>query len=405
MHIEIVAIGDEVLAGQVVNSNAAYLSDFLHTAGYEISRHTVLSDDYQALLQGLQEVLDRSDVIVVTGGLGPTFDDVTKKAVCQLFNDKLVEKDSVLASIESRYKKCKENEALAHVPSQATLLDNEVGTAPGFAFTKDHKLIIFLPGVPNEMKVMWVKAAWPLIEKKLKKTTKRIVYTLHFCLLSEIELLPAMQDIKKQFPIIKMGIYPAYSHVTVRLSAPVDEVEHLTKMKQAIERKYKQYILPDDCYSVAGAFHDQATKKGIKVAFAESCSGGYLASLITHIPGSSAYFLGSIVAYDNEVKEKVLRVDNKLIQKYGTVSTQVVEAMLKGIFQITKADYAIAISGIAGPTGGSKEKPVGTVCIGIAKKDGKILAKQLHFPGNRSAIIEMASNFALASLWQWLKEI
>lgn len=398
MQAEILAIGDEVLAGMVVNSNASFISQKLSQIGWDISRHTTLPDDLNAIYEGLKEALGRSTVVLVTGGLGSTHDDVTRNAAAKLFNSGFHYDSEVAADLTKRFgDKLPSLKDQATVPSKAKIVLNAVGTAPGFIFTSEEKKLILMPGIPYEMKPMlenqvipYLKEAFPLEEKYAEH--------FHFCLLNESTVDPMLRELSVVYPKVKIGIYPAYGGVTVSMTAPSKDL--INPLKDRLLSRFSTYLYPSASGKIEEAVHDLMRERKKTLAFAESCTGGMIAEKITSLSGASDYFLGSIVAYSNSLKNHLLSVSENTLKQYGAVSAETAAEMLSGLFKATKADYGIAVTGIAGPTGGTPEKPVGTVWAAIGERDRAPDIALLKGKGSRQMIIQSTSNRLLGGLWR-----
>jgi len=349
MSIEVASIGNEVLRGMIVNTNAAFLGRRLTEEGWDVSCQTTLSDEN--LVQGLKGVLNRSSVVITTGGLGPTLDDNTLICAKELFSK----------------------------PPQE--LPNSVGAAPGYLFAENQKLLILLPGVPSEMEQMFEEAALPYLKKHVPHAPLHRE-ELHFYLLKEDDVDPLLRELKKEHKL-DIGIYPSYSGLSVILRGP--KQEHVVHAKQAIAQAFKDSLLP--AAKLEEAIRDWMIQHHQTLALAESCTGGFMASQLTLCSGASDYFLGSIVAYANSLKEELLEVSPETLKKHGAVSREVVHEMWTGLIKKTRADYGIAVSGIAGPQGGSPDKPVGTIFYALGKKGQTPEINTLHVKGNRQTVI------------------
>lgn len=368
MSIEIVAIGDEVLKGITVNTNAAFIAKALSHLGYLVSRHTVLPDAPEILVAGLRLALERTSLVVATGGLGPTCDDVTQDAAAKLF------------SLEPR------------------VLENRVGSAKGLIFSEKGKTLVLLPGVPQEMKPMFENELIPILPEYLKLEKKLISELVHFGSLSENKVDPLLRKLKVLHPEMDFGIYPGYGILCVRLTS--SKKEDIKVCKEELQKAFPDLLFEDSEGKLEHAVHTLFLEKGLKLAVAESCTGGLIAAKITSIPGASNYFLGSLVTYSDDMKQTLLHVKKETLQKFGAVSKECVLEMTTGLLKISSADYAVAISGIAGPEGGSKEKPVGTVWLSLAKKNGFNEAIHMQLKGNRETIALWAAQNALFLLWK-----
>ena len=418
MKIEIIAIGDEILLGSIVNTNAFFLSSELKKLGFSVTKHSVLSDDELSLKNGIKVAIEDNELTIATGGLGPTFDDKTKKVVSELFGCRL-EYDELLAQeLFEKFEKNKYKKEQALVPKGSIILKNRIGTAPGFIFEKDGHVVILLPGVPYEMEDMFFSYVVDFLKKKFKLKKKVFHELVNICLKKEDDVEPVLESLRKLNKDVEIGIYPNFAAVRVGFTVHEEDEgkarEKIAPLRKKLENAFKEYICPSDKGSIEEAVRDSFIEKGKTLALAESCTGGALSSIITALPNSSIYFLGSIVSYSNDLKKSILHVNEKTLSKHGAVSEETVDEMVKGIFDITNSDYALAISGIAGPRGGSKEKPVGTVCFAIADKGKTVDKGTVHIPfdrtlngkslgdeysKDRSFIIKYCVSFALSLLW------
>ena len=407
MKIEIIAVGNEILSGKTINTNAAYISKKLLNAGYEVFYHTTLKDDEVELKEGLKKALDRADVLILMGGLGPTIDDNTKEIVSNFFNVPLEYREDIAKDLEKRFNKLPSIKEQSTLPKSATIFKNEIGTAPGMAFLLSNKAIILLPGVPSELKNMFDKTALSFIQKNFPIEEKIYQERIDIFLLEEIEVDNFLKEINQDESIV-LGIYPGYGiiHVTITTKAKneAQAKEKIGLVKNQIVSKFSDNIFESEKGLIEEAIHNIFCKNKDTLAFAESCSGGALASRITSLAGSSKYFLGSFVTYSNELKKNMLKVSEKTLKEKGAVSIETATEMVDGVFKLTDASFAVAISGIAGPTGGTKEKPVGTVAIAVGKREGEIDAGILHFHGPRSVIVDASVNFALGILYKRISQ-
>ena len=406
MKAEIISIGDELLIGQVVNTNASWLSVEFNLAGISIHQITAVSDDRNHILTALAEAGSRADIILITGGLGPTKDDITKQVLCEYFITRLVFNEEVYQNIErlfgARGVKISElNRKQAEVPESCIPIPNSNGTAPGMWFENEGKIYVSMPGVPYEMKEMVTGSIIPWLQKRLK--TGAIVHkTVMTIGVPESVLAKKIENWEDQLPKnIKLAYLPQPGAVRLRLSAKGDDKILLENQVFREIEKLKD-ILPDEI----SAFNDEPLfetigkllrEKNKTLSTAESCTGGYIAHLVTSVAGSSDYFKGSVIAYSNEVKINLLGVNPLSIEKFGAVSDQVVTEMAEGARRILKTDYAIAVSGIAGPGGGTDEKPVGTTWIAIASAE-KTITRRLQLGDHRERNIIRTAFAALDML-------
>jgi nicotinamide-nucleotide amidase len=378
MKAEVITIGDEILIGQVVNSNAAWMSDALTGLGIMVSRHMSIADDFDDIIQMLMETENRADLVIMTGGLGPTSDDITKTTLAEYFNCQLVENQEALDRIRAflsrrNVQMNRLNRAQAMLPDNCILIPNRYGTATGMWFSRHETQYISLPGVPYEMESMMSGYILPRLKKQYKLPS--IVHrTLLVHGIAESQLAGMLEEFESTLPQeVKLAYLPSPGRVRLRLtSGGEDEKEVRARIQDQIDR-----LLP---YIPGGHFfgyEDEQLERIVgallrrhkkTLALAESCTGGTISEMITSVPGSSSYFLGAVIAYSNDVKTSVLGVSETSLNDHGAVSRQVVEQMAEGIRNRFGADYSIATSGIAGPDGGTADKPVGTTWIAVASE-------------------------------------
>jgi nicotinamide-nucleotide amidase len=410
--VEIITIGDELLIGQVVDTNSAWMGQKLNLAGFDVLRITSVSDRKEEIEEALLGAAKRAKVVLMTGGLGPTRDDITKKTLCDFFDTQLVFNEDVYSDIKAfligRVKNINNlNREQAMVPQKCDVIRNGMGTAPIMWFDYNDSVVVAMPGVPAEMKQVMTGSIIPRLRSKYKPG--HIIHkTLLVHNIPEAELSEMLTDWENQLPDdIKLAYLPAPGRIRLRLSARGDEAEVLTKRIQTAVDGVIPIIggnvYGEEDLSASEIFADFFKKTGKTLSLAESCSGGFLAHLVTSMPGSSDYFKGSLVAYSNEMKQKFLGVCKVDIEQYGAVSEQVVSQMALGACKITGSDYAIATSGIAGPGGGTDEKPVGTVWMAWAGPHEKVRSKMFRFGKNRERNIQRTSETALVELIQMMK--
>lgn len=412
MKAEILTIGDELLIGNTINTNAAWIAQQLNLIGIDVIHHLTLSDEKQDIIKSLDSSLKNVDIIVITGGLGPTSDDITKYVLADYFGGKLIFNEPAFQNIERLFAHRKKwiNEAtkkIAYLPDNCIPIQNKMGTAAGMLFTKDNKTIVSMPGVPYEMKVMMSDDFIPYLQHKYKLPT-----ILHKHILTagvgETEIAEKLESFEHNLSkYLKLAYLPSLGSVKLRLTAKGNTAEKLQKIindaTEEIQSKLNEWIFGYDDETLESVIGKKLQSKNLMLGTAESCTGGMLAHKITSVAGSSAYFKGSIISYANEIKEDILGVQKKTLAKYGAVSEETVSEMLLGALKQLDVNIAVAISGIAGPDGGTKEKPVGTVFIGIANKE-KQLIKKFSFYKNRAINIELSSVFALVQLRKFLNE-
>jgi len=415
MLAEIITIGDEILIGQIVDTNSAWIAQQLNTIGIRVKQISSVSDDREHILTALAEAKSRAKIILITGGLGPTKDDITKKTLAEYFGVGLVENSEALANVEAIFLRLRGtlanmldiNRQQALVPENCEIILNKNGTAPGMWFNQDGTIYVSMPGVPHEMMYMMEEAVLP----KLKSTLK-LPFIIHKTILTagegESYLAKRIEDIEDSLPAhIKLAYLPKLGQVRLRLSGYGDnetvlknEVEEFAS--RIVERVANVVIAQEDI-SLEKAILDTMAAKGLTLSVAESCTGGYISHLITQHPGASKVFLGGGVTYSNELKESILGVKHDTIEKYGAVSGEVVTEMVEGAVKHFRSDYAIAVTGIAGPGGGTDEKPVGTVWIGVSN-GVKTQIKKYTFGNKRVQNIERSAISALSMLNTLLKE-
>jgi nicotinamide-nucleotide amidase len=411
MKATIITIGDEILIGQILDTNSRYISRALNAHGIVVAERTSIGDNRTQIVETLDRALSQSEVVVITGGLGPTKDDITKHTLCDYFGSTLrydeVEAEHIRTMLEARNIAFNDlNRGQAMVPECCTVLHNAHGTAPGMWFEQDGRVVVSLPGVPFEMQHLIDDEVMPRLKARfeLREIVHRTMITFG---IAESILAERIATWEESLPdYIHLAYLPAPNVVRLRLSAY--EVEG-KKVRHEIDNLFDklQGIIPDNIAgfeeaSVEELVHNTLINKGLKLAVAESCTGGAIASKFTAQAGASAYFLCGVVSYSNESKNMVLGVEMSDIAQYGAVSEQVAMAMAKGAKVISGADFAISTTGIAGPTGGSKEKPIGTVWIGVATPD-RCYAVLKNCGTDRSQIISRATAYAIAMLYEELK--
>ena len=413
MLAEIITIGDELLIGQVIDTNSAFIAKHLNKIGVSVYQITSVQDDKAHILKALNDAEKNVDIIILTGGLGPTKDDITKKTIAEYFHDTLVKDDSVIENIEELWKHytggllLQVNRDQALVPSKAKVLMNKLGTAPGMWMEKDNKVFISLPGVPYEMNALIEEAVIPKLKEKYN-----CPYILHKTLLvygigesALAERIEAWEDALPKH--IKLAYLPSLGKMRLRLSSKGFDVEEVVnniqveidKVIPLIKNEFAGFEEEDGSVEVVIA--KQLNNLGKTLAIAESCTGGMIAEQFTMHPGASTYFKGGVVTYSTESKINVLGVSKEDVQAFSVVSSQVVESMAQNALRLFQSDYAVATTGNAGPTKGDSEAEVGTVYIAIATKSG-VYSQKFMLGNYRIKVINKAVNKALEML---LKEI
>ena len=412
MKAELVSIGDEILIGQIVNTNSVFLAKELNKIGVEIAQITSISDQKEIIIKALDEARKRADIIIMTGGLGPTSDDVTKHALCDYFDDHLVKNHNILEHIENIFRKyvttpiSDMNREQANLPSKATILHNQFGTAAGMWFMNQAQVFISLPGVPYEMEALVKKEVLPKIQEQfvLPALYHKTILTYG---LGESVIAGRIADWEKNLPeSIKLAYLPNLGRVRLRLSSK-GAVEDTLK-KQVDEQIEKVIPLIQDIYfgteedqSIEFLIADKLKRLGNTLSCAESCTGGAIATKFTSHPGASSFFLGSAVTYAVDSKTSILGVERSIIDQYGEVSGPVASAMALGAQKKYKSDFALATTGNAGPTKGDMGQEVGTVFIGLASPEG-VESLQFNMGNNRTRVINKTVNQAFEILYRAL---
>lgn len=408
MKAEIITIGDEILIGQIVDSNSAFIAKSLNNIGISVYQITSVQDDRIHILKALHDAQQRVDFVFMTGGLGPTKDDITKNTLADYFEDTLIRNDNVVEHIKDIWKKYIKQPLLqlnldqALVPSKAKVLMNISGTAPGLWMEKDDTIFISMPGVPFEMKALMTNEVLPRISKSF-----HLPFILHKTLLTyglgESVIADRISDWENGLPkSIKLAYLPNLGRVRLRLSSQgFDKAKIQSDIQTQIDTLLPQisdiFVGFEDNNSIEQIIGNQLVKMGQTLSVAESCTGGRIASKFTTHAGASAYFSGGVVAYDTRVKTKALKVPQVTIQKHSVVSAEVANAMAEGAQKLFNSDFAIATTGNAGPTQGESNAEIGTVCIAIATPDG-VFCEQFLFGKQRERVVTKAVNMALTML-------
>jgi len=424
INASIITIGDELLIGQTIDTNSAWMAEELNKIGVWVKRRIAVGDVWDHIWNALDEERKQADIILMTGGLGPTADDITKPLLCKYFGGKLVTNEQVLAHVKYLFEKVfrrpgpilERNLKQAEVPDVCTVLMNERGTAPGMWFTPqppeggvskdiDKKVFVSLPGVPHEMKGLMRKEVLPKLQQHFK-----MPFILHQTFLTygigESFLAEKIKDWEENLPPhFKLAYLPHYGNVRLRITTTGDHKnkleEELEERSQSLKPLIQEWLVIDDDMTIQQVVAKLLKERKQTVGTAESCTGGYIAHLLTIDPGASSNFKGTVVAYDNRVKEDILGVSQKTIESVGAVSEETVKQMVEGALKQLKTDYALATSGIMGPDGGSEQKPVGTVWIGVGNNK-KIETQLFNFRFDRLRNIEQTSHTALNILRKFI---
>jgi len=410
MKAAIITIGDELLIGQTIDTNSAWMGAELSKAGFDVHRITSVHDRREDIIYALTEATGKTDVVLITGGLGPTSDDITKQTLCEFFNTHLVMNNEVFRMIEEMmrlrsFSMNDNNRRQAEVPESCRVLKNAAGTAPGMWFEKDGTIFVSMPGVPHEMKYLMTEIVLPELNKRF---TSQII--IHKNIMTygtfEAKLAEILTDFESGLPSnLKLAYLPASGVIKLRLTGTGSDYNYLSNLiNDQVSKLYKtipEFIYGEDEDSLEMVIGKLLKSKNKSVSTAESCTGGEIAHLLTSVAGSSAYYKGSIIAYENSIKTKLLGVQDYIITKYGAVSENTVKEMAVGVRNVLDTDYAVATSGIAGPDGGTDEKPVGTIWIAVDSERGTVCEKRV-FGNDRLTNIK---RFSLAALNLLRKQI
>jgi nicotinamide-nucleotide amidase len=409
----IVTIGDELLIGQVVDTNSAFIGQELNKIGVTVKTKYATGDEWSDINSTLDIAAKDASIILITGGLGPTADDITKPLLCEYFGGKMIVDQATLEWVTYLFTEVfkrpmiERNRKQAEVPDVCTVIKNEKGTAPGMMFEKDGKLFFSMPGVPFEMKAMMTQVL-QIIQQKFK--TPAIEHrTLLTMGMGESFLAEHIKDFEENLPAnVKLAYLPNYGLVRLRLTGHGPNKEELSKQLDdlfaSLQLLVKDILVADEDIPLEAAIGKLLIEKGKTMCTAESCTGGYIAHKLTEVAGSSQYYHGSIVSYDNSIKQNVLKVNADTLQKFGAVSEETVKEMAVNAIKLMNTDYSVAVSGIMGPSGGTEEKPVGLVWIAAANKDDAVQTQRFNFRFDRRRNIEMTATNALNFLRKFVVE-
>jgi nicotinamide-nucleotide amidase len=395
VYASIITIGDELLIGQTIDTNSAFIAQQLNHIGILVLRRIAVGDRADEIRFALDQESGHAQVIILTGGLGPTADDITKPFLCDYFGGKLKRDPATLAHIQYLFNEVykrpgglvERNQKQADIPDNCTLLPNPVGTAPGMLFRKNNVIYVSLPGVPQEMKDIMTGSVVPLLQKELS-TPVILHHTILTFGVGESVLAEQLINFEKNLPpSVSLAYLPQYGMVKLRLTAIGENKEVLFSIVERqvglLKKEVAEHLAIDSNEELESYIGKLLLARNATVGTAESCTGGLIASLISAVPGASRYYEGSVISYSNEAKQKLLGVKSNTLIQFGAVSEQVVKEMAKGILTSLGCTYAIAVSGIMGPDGGTPEKPVGTVWIAVGNKE-KIETKQYKWGFDRS---------------------
>lgn len=406
----IITIGDELLIGQTIDTNSAWMAKQLNLLGIDVVRRLAVGDTNTAIRSALDEEIPNAEIILLTGGLGPTSDDITKPLLLDYFGGKLMVNEKVLAHVKEIFSKrnrpfLERNMKQAEVPDTCTVLFNNKGTAPGMLFEKNGKLIIAMPGVPFEMMAIMEDEVLPLLKQRYKSDA-----LVHKTMLTvgqgESFIAEKIKDIEAVMPgHIKLAYLPNAGMVKIRLTARGDDKEQITKelghWQDTIADRLGNTVVAKEDWPLEKIIGDLLKQKGATVSFAESCTGGYISHLITQVPGASAYFKGSIVSYLIEVKENILGVKQNALEQYGAVSEQVAVQMAEGVRNKLNSDYSLSVTGVLGPGLDDGRNPIGTVWMAVSGNGGT-KSKEFRFFHDRERNKEMASTMGLLLIWKYI---
>jgi nicotinamide-nucleotide amidase len=407
----ILTIGDELLIGQVIDTNSSWMAQELNKSGIWVKRRVAVGDNWDNIWNALNQEREASDIILITGGLGPTADDITKQLLCTYFQGNMIVDAAALANVRHIFENLLKRPMIdrnlkqAEVPDNCTVIQNKRGTAPGMWFEKDGKIFVSMPGVPHEMKGMMSDQVIPKLQAQFSFPV--IAHsTLLLAGIGESFLAEHIQSFEMALPDhIRLAYLPNYGMVRLRLTATGSDKAQVDKellgQFDQLRLLVSEWLVADQDTTMQQALGNALLQQNKTLATAESCTGGYIAHLITSVSGSSRYYQGGVVSYANEIKENILNVKPEILDNYGAVSEETVKEMVKGILSSFNTDYGIATSGIMGPDGGSETKPVGTVWIGVGNHQN-IIAQKFHFRFDRQRNIELTSTFGLNLLRKFI---
>ncbi|MGO0122607.1 competence/damage-inducible protein A [Desulfothermobacter acidiphilus] len=413
MRAEIIFTGTELLLGQIVNTHAKYLGEKLAALGIEVTRQITIGDDWESITGVLREALERADLVIITGGLGPTEDDLTMGAVAEVRGVPLVLNQEALASIEKYFtaqgRTVPSNVVKeAYLPAGAQLLPNDNGTAPGCLLEVNGKILVVLPGPPRELQFMYERYVEPVLRARLGERSETLFYRiLKLTGISECSVQEKLKDLAAASSNPKIGYIVKPGEVHVRVAATAASPEQAQALAEDLFRKVEErvsdYIFARDDEQIEEVVGRLLRNRGLTLGVAESCTGGLLGGRLTEVPGSSDYFLGGVISYANEVKERVLGVPGSTLQMVGAVSSETAKAMAEGVRRLLGSSLGLSITGIAGPGGATPRKPIGLVYVALATSTGTEV-KRFEFSGHRAAVRQGAVNGALMLLRRHLEK-
>ncbi len=404
---EIIAVGSELLTSTRTETNSLFITAQLNGLGITIGRKVIVADSEDHIVQALSLALNESRLVVISGGLGPTNDDLTREAVARALGRDLVEDPDSIQRLEGLYRRfgvkmTDNNRRQAMTPTGALVLENPKGTAPGLFLREGDKAIFLLPGPPRELFPMMVDQVVPLIRAHLP-TTQRHVRQLRIASLAESLVDSRIEGLYRAYPDIETTILSSSGLIDVLLTwrgAPDPELANrkLDELSASVQEELGINVFADGPRELESVVGERLRSLGVRLATAESCTGGWISKMLTDIPGSSVYFLGGVVSYSNDLKSGILGVSPQTLDTFGAVSEETAREMAAGVRRVTGAELGLAVTGVAGPDGGTPEKPVGTVCFGLAREGG-VISKRRQLPGDREAIRLRSARFAI----DWLR--
>lgn len=412
MKVEIITIGDELSSGSVQNTNATFIANQLHTIGIKVIKITTVGDHTETIVDALRSAQQKVGFVLATGGLGPTVDDITTQAAAEALRRKLMLNKPALKAMEERFQRfgrtmSPHNVKQAYLPSGSTIISNPIGTACGFSLAKSNTLFIFLPGVPREMKRMFEESVIPLIKKEQPETSMVRSPVLKIFGKTESYCNQMLSNLIKREKEITFAFLPHYPEISLKLTMRGNDKKYIEKKLKTVERTIKK-VLGDIVFGKDEEILEEVVgnllrSKGATISVAESCTGGLITHRLTNLSGSSDYLERSLIVYSNKAKKELLKVPTSILNRFGAVSKEIAECMAKGVKTLSKTTFGLAVTGIAGPTGGTPEKPVGTVFISLAH-GRQVTTQKYRFYGDREQIKFMTSQHALDILRKHLIE-